>query len=122
MQARDRDTGIRRPFPNRPTPMKARPLFSLAALAYGALGIGGMQAANTAHSSSTMEQHQRPVDSNRYARKMANEAIIESMLEDYGARHRTGDAPPASWHKKNQRQIRLARRRRSAGGDKKAFR
>lgn len=80
------------------------------------LGIGGMSHAATSSSIPLHQQQQR----SDVKIAFDNSRFTDIMLAMNRAGHSSGP-PPGSYRKKNQRQIRLARRRKHAAGHKKAF-
>lgn len=84
----------------------------LAFLAAAALGVGGISSAAVADVSA-------PTISNKIAIRTPGQRAVSAMNFIMGAQL-SGDLR-CSYQRKNQRQIRLARRRSFAAGNRKAF-
>ena len=84
------------------------------------IGLGGMSsAALTSPVSHNQMQSQSAPSAAKIMVELRNQKAIDFALMMEPGRHH--GAPPGSYFKKNQRQIRLARRRKHAAGHKKAF-
>jgi hypothetical protein len=90
----------------------------LAAIMLAGLGIGGMS-----HAAASMPQPEPVHLSSKISVNPGLRSLNNYLLTvPFGSTTRTrGEAPPASWHRLNQRQIRKNRRRAHAAGSKKAF-
>lgn len=92
----------------------------LAALVMAGLGVGGMSAASITApvSYGQMQAQQAPSAAKIMIERRNQKAIDFALMMEPGRHH---GPPPGSYRRKNQRQIRLARRRSNAAGNKKAF-
>lgn len=84
-----------------------------------ALGVGGMSSA--AVSSPSLHQSVQQSSTSQKIAWLNTNKIADALVFDMKRGGTSVSAHPCSWRKKNQRQIRLARRRLHAAGHKKAF-
>jgi len=91
----------------------------LASLVLAAIGVGGMSSAAVQSQAAIYQIH--PTQANKHAVDQSSRRMISAMRLDLSSPFIPITQCPATWQKKNQRQIRLARRRSHAAGNKKAF-
>ena len=94
----------------------------LATIMLAGLGMGGMStAAIQSPSAIVSSQSTAGMNASKAAMIQRGHSSDDIFTASIRGGAMKGEAPPDSWRRKNQRQIRLNRRRSFAAGNKKAF-